>query len=126
MRNRSWSHLIWARTESLQGGAGLGCVADREVRIELEGALQEGDALRGLAAGGGDHPGVKVHERIAGAEAKRLLAGRGRLVQITAAVERPGEHIPGDDAWPHLDLCPRFLNCFWQVFGAAMVGGVER
>ncbi len=112
--------------ESLEGGAGLGREADGEVRIELEGAFEEGDGLRGLATSGGDHPGVKLHERVAGAEAKGLLAGRGRPVQIAATVERPGEDVPGDDAWPRGDLCPRLLNRSRQVFGAAVIGGVER
>ena len=79
-------------------------------------------ACVGLAAGGGDHPGVEPHQRVVGAEAKRLLAGRGRAVQIAAAVERPGEHVPGDDARPRRDLRPRLLDRSRQIFG----GGRDR
>ena len=69
---------------------------------------------------------MKPHERVAGAEAQRPLAGLSRPVQIAAAVERPGEHVPGDDARPHGNLCPGLLNCSRQIFAAAVIGGVER
>src|SRR5215210_4250909 len=104
MGTRSWSHLFWNCPESLQGGPGLRGVTDGEVRIELKGAFKEGDGLLRLALSGGDHPGVKEHERIAGAEVKRLVAGRSCPIQIAAAIKRPGEHVPGDDAWSSGDL----------------------
>src|SRR4051812_38499751 len=112
-------------TESLEGGIGLGCEADREVRVELESAFQERDRLRRLAPSGGDHPGVEAHQRVLGAEVKGLLAGLSRAVEIAAVVKGPGEDVPGDDARAYRDLRPGLRDRAGQVFGTSVVGGEE-
>src|SRR5215211_1620363 len=111
--------------ESLEGGAGLGGEANREVRVELEGAFQEGDCLRRLTPSGGDHSGVEAQQRVLRAEAKRFLAGFGRAVEIAAAVEGPGEDVPSDDTRPHRDLCPGLCDRARQILRAAVIGGEE-
>src|SRR3954470_3828015 len=111
--------------ESVEGSSGLGCEVDREVRVELESAAEERDRLRRLTASGGDHPGVKAHQRVLGAEVKGLLAGLGRAVEVAAAVESPGEDVPGHDARTYRNLRPGLRDRARQVFGTAVVGGEE-